>query len=233
MKIVSTVLVRDASKRGWWPSASTCAFLASGLQIISFALYLWQRSRAIKFAGSTASFDLAALAIGELMVVFVVWIFLFGVAVEATALWGLGWRQRAVAPVIARLGQWTVASYVVATVPVFVLIALMNVGVFGVLKTVSEHAAHFLVQDKWVFQAALVPLPIALLCLVWASRGAANPAQRWACGGMLAVAILGVFNVTTTLFDLPVRNDGLWLQSLEVAVRAAMWAAVGALLRIG
>jgi hypothetical protein len=48
---------------------------------------------------------------------------------------------------------------------------------------------------------------------------------------MLLVAIFGVFNVTTTLFGLRVASQGLWLGSLDVALRVAMWAAVGALLR--
>ena len=31
------------ARRIWWPSAATCAFLASGQEIFSFVLFQWQR----------------------------------------------------------------------------------------------------------------------------------------------------------------------------------------------
>ena len=222
--------VEPRARRTWWPSASTCAFLASGLEILWFALSLFVRSRVVESAVRTF-LGLTGWATTALMVVFVVWMLLFSAAVRATALWAIGRRQRAVAPVTARLGQWAVAAYVVVSVPVFVLIVLMSFGGFGVWPTVSAHAAQLLAQDKWVFQVALFPMTMALACLGLASLGSASPWQRWASGGMLLVAIFGVFNVTTTLFGLPVASQGLWLGSLDVALRAAMWAAVGALLR--
>src|ERR1039457_1895255 len=95
------------ARRTWWPSAATCAFLASGLEIFWLVLSRWQLSRAMKFAGGTPSPDLyAGLVIDEL-------IGLLGIAIEATALWGVGRRQRAVAPVSVRLGQWAIATHVV------------------------------------------------------------------------------------------------------------------------
>ena len=201
MTIESRVPASDAlrARRTWWPSASTCAFLASGLEMLLFALSRLLPRMVVWSAGSTPSFGLGVFAITELMVVVLVWMSLFAVAVEATALWGVARRQRAVAPVIARLGQWAVAAYVVLSAPPFVLIILMSVGGFGVWPTVSAHAAQLLVQDKWVFRVALFPMTMALACLGLASsdddfvgKRSASPWQRWASGGMLLVAIFGV-----------------------------------------
>jgi hypothetical protein len=44
-----------------------------------------------------------------------------GIAAAAVALWTVGRRQRAVAPLSAHLGQWSVATYVVAFVLLFIL----------------------------------------------------------------------------------------------------------------
>lgn len=213
-------------RRTWWPSAATCAFLASGLEIFSFVLFLLQRSlvlsplqrsRVIESAGSTPSLGLAhtGVVFAEFIVVFL------GVAVEATALWGVGRRQRAVAPISARLGQWAVATYVVSA-PLFVLIVLPIVGVYGVWSAAV---------GNWVFRVALSPLTLAFGCLGWASRGGTGPRQRWANGGLLAVATFGVFSLTWRLFGLPTGQRWLWVGSLDVALRAATWVAVGAWLR--
>jgi hypothetical protein len=86
------------ARRTWWPSAATCAFMASGLEILSFVQYLPQRN-AIGSAGSAPSF-------GATYLLFAVLILVLDVTVEATALWVVGRRRQAVAPVSARLGRW-------------------------------------------------------------------------------------------------------------------------------
>lgn len=119
-----------------WPSAATCAFLASGLQVLLFVLSQlasgWGR---LLLDGSTY----AGLVVVELFFVLFELIFVFGVAVEATALWGVSRRQRTVAPLSAPLGQWVVATHVVMKVSLFVLTVLMSVGGFVTLPTVSSH----------------------------------------------------------------------------------------------
>jgi hypothetical protein len=194
------------ARRTSWPSAATCAFLVSGLEILSFVLYLLLRRRAIESGGLTY--------IGLVIAV-------FGIAAQATALWGVGRRQQAVAPVSARLGQWAVATYVVVSALLFVF--LMTVGGFGVWPAGAV--------GNWGFQVALIPLTLAFGCLGWASRGGTGPRQRWANGGLFAVATFGVFNVTWTLLGLPTGQRWLWLASLYAALRAATWATVGAWLR--
>lgn len=238
MTILSSVPTSDAlrARRTWWPSAAACAFLASGLEIFGLVLFQLQRSRAVEVIASTPSLGVAALVTAELMLVFVVWMFLFSVAIELTALWGVGRREQVVAPVTAQLGQWTVAAYVVVSAPVFVLIVLMNVGGFGVWPTVSAHSAQFLSKDMWVFQVATLLVTGALVCLGLASRSGTGPLPRLAKDFMLLTAIFGVCNVDTTLFGLPFESHGLSLKSLDVVsvvLCAAMWAGVGRMIYAG
>jgi hypothetical protein len=237
MTIAPRVFARSALHAGrtWWPSAATWAFLASGLEVLSLALFLWQRSQAAGAGGSKPPLGRAVLAIAELMLAFVVWIFLLRVAVEVTALWGAGRRQGAVAPVTARLGQWAVTAYVVLSAPVFVLTvrSLMNLGGFGVLPEVSAPAAQPLVPVTLIFRFALLPLIVAIVYLGMASRHDAGTRQPWPSGFMLLTALLGVCNVDSTLFALPVASQSLWQGSLDFVLGAGMWAAIGASLRAG
>ena len=199
------------ARRTWWPSAATCAFLASGVEIVSFVLYLLLRNKAI---GSVTYMVFAGL------------ILVLGVAVEATALWAVGRHQRAVAPVSARLGQWAVAVYVVSlplavSMPTLAQIIPITLGV-GVWPAAVS---------KWAFQVAVFPLTLAFGCLGWATHGGTSRSQRWASGGLLAVAAFGVFSVTWRLSGLPTGERWLWVGALDTALRAATWAAVGTWLR--
>lgn len=211
------------TRRTWWPSASTCAFLASGLEMVSFVFYLWQRTvvqslvqrNASGSAAGTASLDLNYIA-----VVFPALILLIGLAVEATALWGVGRRQRHVAPVSARLGQWAIVAYVVS-LPLFMVIMSITTGL-GVWPAAV---------NKGAFQVATSPMTLALACLGWASRGGTSRLQQWASGGLIAVATFGVFSATWRLLGLPTGEGWLWVGWSGVALRVAMWAAVGAWLR--
>ena len=171
------------ARRTWWPSAATCAFLASGVEIFSFVLYLLLRNKAI---GSVT------------YMVFAVLILVLGVTVEATALWAVGRHQRTVAPVSARLGQWAVAVYVVSlplavSMPTLVLIIPIALGVGVCPAAVS----------KWAYQVALIPLTLAFGCSGWATHGGTSRSQRWASGSLLVVATFGVFSVTWRLSGLP------------------------------
>jgi hypothetical protein len=208
------------ARRTWWPSAATCAFLAGGVEIFSFVLYLLQRNKAIWSAGSTPSLA------GVTYLVFAVLILVLGVTAEATALWVVGRHQRAVAPVSARLGQWAVAVYVVClplavSMPTLELIIPIAFGV-GVWPAAVS---------KWAYQVALIPLTLAFGCLGWATRGGTSRLQRWASGGLLAVATFGVFSETWRLSGLTTGERWLWVGALDAALRAATWAAVGAWLR--
>ena len=209
------------AKRARWPSAATCAFLASGVEIFSFVLYLLQRNKAIGSAASTPS-------LGFTYMVFAMLILVLGVTVEATALWVVGRHQRAVAPVSARLGQWAVAVYVVSlplavSMPTLVLIIPISLGV-GVWPAAVS---------KWAYQVALILLTLAFGCLGWATHGGTSRSQRWASGSLLAVATFGVVSVTWRLCGLPTPTGErwLWVGALDAALRAATWAAVGAWLR--
>lgn len=201
------------ARRTWWPSAATCAFLAGGVEIFSFVLYLLQRNKAIGSAGSTPS-------LGVTYFVFVGLILVLGVTVEATALWAVGRYQRTVAPVSARLGQWAVAVYVVS-MPTLVLIIPIALGV-GVWPAAVS---------KWAYEVALIPLTLAFGCLGWATHGGTSRSQRWASGSLLAVATFGVFSVTWRLSGLPTGERWLWVGALGAALRVATWAAAGAWLR--
>jgi hypothetical protein len=216
------------ARRTWWPSAATCAFLASGQEIFSFVLVQWQRGM-IESARSRQSLE----TVYESAIVGYLFLFLlvFGVAVEARALWGVGRRQRSVAPLSSRWGQWAVATYVVASALTFVPIVLMDMGVFVVSQTVSDHAGLFLATNRWVFQVPMMPLTLAFGCLGWASRGASGPRGRWAARGMLALAAWATFRMMWTMFGLPAGPEWLWLAIGAVTLRAATWIAVGAWLR--
>jgi hypothetical protein len=207
------------ARRTWWPSAAACAFLASGVEIFSFVLYLLQRNKAIGSAGSTRP-------LGVTYFVFLGLILVLGVTVEATALWAVGRHQRTVAPVSARLGQWAVAVYVVSlplavSMPTLVLIIPIALGVGDWPAAVS----------KWAYHVALIPLILAFGCLGWATHGGTSRSQRWASGGPLTVATFSVFSVTWRLSGLPTGERWLWVAALDAALRAATWAAVGTWLR--
>ena len=189
------------ARRTWWPSA-LCAFVSSGVEIVSFGFYLLYRSRAIESAGSTPSSPPGLIFV----------IMLIGIAAQGTALWGVSQRQQAGAPVSVRLGQWAIATYVVVSGVLFSL--MITVGALGVLP-------------NWIFQVAVIPLTLAYGCLGWASHGGTNPRQRWASRGLLVLALFGVVGVTGTLLGLRTGPGWLWLGSLLAAFRAAAWAMVG------
>jgi hypothetical protein len=208
------------ARSAWWPSAATCAFLASGEEIFSFVLYLLQRNKAIGFAGYTLSLGVTYLVFSLLILV------VLGVTVKATALWAVGRHRQAVAPVSARLGQWAVAVYVLSLplavgMPTLVLIIPITLGV-GVLPAAVS---------KWACQVALIPLTVAIGSLGWATHGGTSRSQRWASGGMLAVATFDVFSVTWRLSGLPTGEGWLWVGSLDAVLIAVTWAAVGVWLR--
>ena len=204
------------ARRTWWPSAALCAFVSSGLEIVSFGFYLqarleldaMYRSKAIESVGSTPFF---------LGLTFV--ITLIGIAAQATALWGVSQRQQAGAPVSVRLGQWAIATYVVVSGVLF----LMTVGALNNwVRSVTNPAYIF----------PVIPLTLAFGCWGWASHGGTSPRQRWASRGLLVLALLGVFSVTWTLLGLRTGQRWLWLvASLQTALRAAAWAMLGVWLR--
>src|SRR4051812_17942010 len=78
-----------SGKRTWWPSAASCAFVASGLEILDFGLWLYLRAWA-------ATREHAAPVSGLLPIPLV--IVVIGIAAQAGALWGIARRQHAVAP---------------------------------------------------------------------------------------------------------------------------------------
>jgi hypothetical protein len=203
-----------------WPAAATCAFLASGLEIFLDVLSRWQLSKLIKYAGP----------VSELVIVELNFSYVLLAAVEAVALWGIGRRQRAVAPTSARLGQWAVATYVVMSV-LLVLILLISVLNLGVWSLASAYGAQFLLAGNWGFEVVMIPLTLAFGCLGWASRGGTGRRQQWASSGLLALAAFGVLNLTWKLCGLPTGHRWIWLAFLHVALRAATWAAIGAWLR--
>src|ERR1035438_2417573 len=145
------------ARRTWWPSAATCAFMASGIEIFSFVLDLLQR-KAIRSAGSAPSVSVPYL-------VFAVLILVLGVTLEATALWVVGRHRQALAPISARLGQWAVAVYVVSvplavSMPALVLIIPITLGGGVWPATLS----------KWAYQVAQIPLTLAFGFLGWATQ---------------------------------------------------------------
>jgi hypothetical protein len=204
-------LTRLHASRTWWPSAASCAFVASGLEIVSFGLGLYVRAWALSAA---AAREQAILPSSLSYLGFTIAV--IGVAAQARALWAVGRRQRAVAPVSAHLGQWAVATYVVVSGLLFVM---LTVGAFGVWPV-----------GNWVFRGAEITLTLAFGCLGWASRGGGDsgPRQRWASGGLPALTMFGVFSLIRILFGLPTGQRWLWLKSLHAGLRAGTWAAVGA-----
>ncbi len=88
------------ARRIWWPSAATCAFLASGQEIFSFVLFQWQHGM-MESARSRQSLDEIGCELTILAYIFLL-LFALGVVVEARALWGVGQRQRFDAPLISR-----------------------------------------------------------------------------------------------------------------------------------
>jgi hypothetical protein len=200
------------ARRTWWPSAASCAFTASGQEIVSFGLGLYVSSAAAREHAALLNIE---FMIAEFMIAVI------GTAAAARALWGVGQRQQAVAPVSARLGQWAVATFVV--VSGLLLFVLMTAEAFGVWTAGGV--------GNWVFQVPLIPLTLAFGCLGWASRGDSGPRQRWASGGLLVVAMFSVFSVIWARFGLQTGQHWLWLASLHTALDAATWAAVGAWLR--
>jgi hypothetical protein len=170
-----------------------------------------------------------------------------GVAVEAKALRGVGRRQRSVAPLSSRWGQWAVAAYVAVRALTFVPTLLMDMGIFVPWQTVSMYAGQFLVAHKWLFHATTIPLTLAFGCLGWASRGDSETRGRWAARSMLAVAAWATFGIMWRMFGLPAGQEWVWLAPIgslaghfsgadvalgvNVALGAAMWVAVGVWLR--
>jgi hypothetical protein len=201
-----------------WPSAATCAFLASGLEIFWSVLSRWQLSRLIESAGLVSQ------------LVIVEFSYVLAVAVEAVALWGIGRRQQAVAPTSARLGQWAVVTHVVMSV-LLVLTPLISALNLGVWSLVLAYGAQFLTAGNWAIQVVMIPLTLAFGCLGWASRGGAGRRQQWASSGLLALATFSVLHVVWKLFGLPTGHRSMWLAFLHVALSAATWAAIGVWLR--
>lgn len=204
------------ARRTWWPSAASCAFLASGLEILSFGFWLRTWAAAREHAVPPSGLINIGFTIGLGFT-----IALIGIAAEARALWGVARRQQAIAPVSARLGQWAFATYVVVSVLVYLLMPL-GAAAFGV---------RFMRVFRVGNQVTQILLTLAFGCLGWASRGDSSPRQRWASGALLVVTMFGVFNVIGNLFGLRIWQRSLWLASLQPAVRAAMWAMVGVWLR--
>jgi hypothetical protein len=209
-----------------WPSAATCAFLAGGLEIFSFALSQWQIG-AIKSANTRPELLMSDqwVIVGVVLLL----LFVFGVAAEATALWSVGRRQRSVAPISSRSGQTAVAIYVAVCALTFALVPIL-----GVLQTVSA-GGQFLASNKWILHAPRIPVTLAFGCLGWASRGASGARQRWAHRSMLAMAALGIFGIVRLAGPqwlwAPLRSLSPSLAAVDVAARAAAWAVVGAWLR--
>jgi hypothetical protein len=197
----------DPSSRRTWPQlAASCAFLAGGIDILSFVLYHYFVYR--YSAHPEWKFFAIGMVIGVAIVV-------IGVAAAAVALWTVGRRQRAVAPLSAHLGQWSVATYVVAFVLLFILRAQPQLW----------HARRI---GNWVFQLTMIPFTLACGCLGLASRRGADPRRRWASRSLLAMATFEVFSLTWRLAGLPTGQGWPGLLSIDLAVHVAMWALVGA-----
>lgn len=201
-------------ERVLWPAAALCAFIASGLEIFSFSHYLLLRPGATESAGSPPDLHPGIIHTGFMVAV-------IGLIAEATALWGIGKRQRAVAPISARLGQWCVAIYVVVSGVLFV------VGTFG-----GWFAGAL---GSWSFPAARVPVTLAFGCLGWASRGGTPVTQRWASRALLIVTAVGVFSLIRNLSGLSTGQGWPWFALLHALLhaflRSGMWSAVGTWLR--
>ena len=202
------------ARRTGWPSAASCAFVASGLELLSFGLTRYVLAPAI-----AAVREHAVLPSGPIYLGLAMWV--IDMAAQARALWGVARRQQAVSPVTARCGKWAFAAYVVVSGLMYILMPVVLVA-FGRWSVRVFRVGNGVVETLST---------LAFGCLGWASRSDSGSWQRWASRGLLVVTMFGVFSVIGNLFGLPTGQRWLWLAPLQVAVRAAMWAVVGAWLR--
>jgi hypothetical protein len=198
------------AKRTSYFSPAACAFIASGIELLSYGIYLMQRSGMIESARSSFYFPPPSVFIALLLG-------LLGLAAQSRALWHVAGIQRAVAPFSARAGRWAVAAYVLVSILVLVVLVVRLSGVSRVAF--------------WPLHMPRFALTIALLLLGWASRGNTNSWQRWASTGLLAMGALGILSIGWWVFGLPRGPRWVWPAALHVILRAATWAAVGAWLR--
>lgn len=205
-------------RRTRWPSAAACAFIASGLTIVSFTANLMQQ-RAIASARSAGGIPLGVSPFNPWAILATV-SQLIMIAAQAKAFWGIARVQQAVAPVSARLGQRAFIAFLVAAVlvvPVGFPIALMAGNTTSVWMKISA--------------VPLCTLALAHGFFGWASRGSSYPWQRWAGVGLLVLAGNGLFNVILMLFLSPGWQYPTWLSFVLMGLPAGTWAAVGGWLR--
>jgi hypothetical protein len=220
-----------------WPSGRTCAFLAAGLTILSTVIRLWhpliiQWDLPYPFQPALAHFSFVSrltlmrsmrpdlestlqMLIAQMGLLLLVLV--FGVAVDATALWMAGRRQQRVAPVGSRLCRCAVATYVAAMMLTLALGAC---------------ASQFLLANRWILEVPTAALALAFGCLAWATRSATSARQRWAQLGMLSETAMGILSIARSVgqywhwFE-PLRSLATLPYFVDAALHAAAWAAIG------
>jgi hypothetical protein len=197
-------------------SPAACAFIASGIEILSFAYYRVQRSEMINGADS----DIFPLYTSLYVALFVG---MLGVAAQARVLWHVGGIQRTVAPFSSRAGRWAVATYVVVGVLGPILLVMRLLELSGLLLVGVD------IVGLWLIRVPQYAQTLAFAFLGWASLGSNRPWQRWASSGMLVIGALGILSLIWWLYGLP--TGPRWLAGVHVALRAATWFMMGAWLK--
>jgi hypothetical protein len=189
----------EASGKTWQSLAAACAFVAGGTEILSFVLFRYFYRDLVN---PDWKFQGTALTI-SLVIMAVI-----GLATQAISLWSISRLQRAVTPVSARLGQWFAATYVVASVLLFFHWYLLGAG-------------------KLVSHVSTIAFALACLSLGIAARRGGGPRLRWASGGLVAAATIGLFSLVWRFAGLSTDQGWLGLTLMRLAVDVAMWVAVG------
>jgi hypothetical protein len=207
------------ARRTSYLSPAACAFIASGIEILSFAYYRLQRSTMIHRADS----DIFPLYTSLYVALFVG---VLAVAAQARALWHVGGIRRIVAPFSSRAGRWAVATYVVVGVLVPILMAMRLLELFpGLLSLGMDTVA------QWLIRLPRYAQTLAFAFLGWASLGRTRPWQRWASTGLLVIGALGILSIVSWLLGWPRGPRPMWLSAVHTLMHAATWAAIGAWLR--
>ena len=189
--------------------ASTCAFLVAAVEILAFALVVFQREVTLRSFEDPPIFASVFIYLG-------IAIALIGAAAQGMCLWEVGRRQKVVAPTTSRLGQLAVATYVVV--------------VF--LTTILSSIVPFVVELRWPSYLPGFFLSFALGCLGVAAHGGRSSWQRWASLGLLFTALTGVLTLAWRLFGLQSGPGPLWFAMAILLMRVATWIALGVWLRV-
>jgi hypothetical protein len=194
---------------GLWPlrlpSAASCAFLMSGLEVISYAvtrLYL----DLVRGTYETAPlinplFNYTGLILGVV-----------AVTAHAISLWGVARHQQDVAPLSVRLGRCAIILF----------------SVLGPIPVIAGSLDLWALLDasKW-WKLVWIPSSLAYACLSWATRGGTDARQRWASRSLLLLAAFRALGALVLLTGFPSGHRPPWLTPLQVAFRAGAWSAVG------